>query len=265
MLPIAIDSTTPTNGSIVQLPLSTLTVHFNEAYAPATISTSNLTLSQGTVTGFTLVDPQTVQYALDGLVNSGTLSIGMAAGAVTDIYGNPGPAYSGTLFLNAAATAFPIPLAQLNPPGSLIYRNSLNGSILFAGNTVVYTLPVAAGQTLSAVVTPTPGLQPQVSLVGPGLNASAAAASAGAAASLQTIPITTDGNYTLIVSDSNGTTGNYSIAVYLNAAVSASASGGTPNHSLPSAQNIDGSFVALAGTRPARRRREPVASTCRPE
>ncbi len=94
VLPIAIDSTTPTNGSIVQLPLSTLTVHFNEAYSPATISTSNLALSQGTVTGFTLVDPQTVKYALGGLVNSGTLSVGMAAGAVTDIYGNAGPAYS---------------------------------------------------------------------------------------------------------------------------------------------------------------------------
>ena len=94
-LPIAIDATTPVNGSIVTLPLTSLNVHFNEAFAAATIGTSNLTLSQGTVTGFTLVDSQTVQYTLSGVNSPGTLTINMAAGAVTDPFGNAGPAYSG--------------------------------------------------------------------------------------------------------------------------------------------------------------------------
>ena len=248
VLPIAIDSTVPASGSIVQLPLTALTVHFNKPFAAATISTSNLTLSQGTVTGFSLVDFQTVQYSISGLVSAGTLSISMPAGAVTDVYGNPGPAYSGTLLLNAPSTAFPTPLAQLNPAGSLIYRSSVNGSILFAGNTVAYTLPVAAGQTLSAVVTPSPGLQPQVTLAGSGVYASAASSASGAATSLQIVAIASDGTYRLTVSGLSGTTGNYTISVYLNAAVSPTASGAGPNHTLQTAENIDGSFLSLAGS-----------------
>ncbi len=232
----------------MQLPLTELTVHFNEAYDPATISTSNLMLSQGTVTGFSLVDSQTVQYSISGLVSAGTLSISMPAGAVTDVFGNPGPAYAGTLLLNAPSTAFPTPLVQLNPAGSMIYRSSVNGSILFAGNTVAYTLPVAAGQTLTVVVTPSPGLQPQVTLAGSGVNASASSGASGAATSLQTVAIASDGTYTLTVSGLNGTTGNYTISVYLNAAISPAASGAGPNNTLQTAQNIDGSFLSLAGS-----------------
>ncbi len=247
-VPIAIDSMAPASGSIVQLPLAALTVHFNEAYDPTTINVSNLTLGQGTVTGFSLVDSQTVQYSVSGLVTAGTLSLSMPAGAVTDIYGNPGLAYAGTLLLNAPTTAFPTPLVQLNPAGSLIYENSADGSILFAGNTVAYTLPVAGGQAISVVVTPSPGLQPQVILAGRGANAAASSPGRGASTSLQTIAITADGIYTLTVSGLGGTTGNYAISVYLNDVVSPTASGAGPNRALQTAQNIDGSFLSLDGS-----------------
>ncbi len=67
LLVIAVDSTTPANGSSVVAPLTSLTVHFNEAFDPATINTSNLVLSQGTVSGFTIVDTQTVTYDITGV------------------------------------------------------------------------------------------------------------------------------------------------------------------------------------------------------
>ncbi|HEV3416877.1 MAG TPA: dockerin type I domain-containing protein [Pirellulales bacterium] len=251
VLPIAIDATTPANNSIVALPLTSLIVHFNEAYAAATIGTSNLTLSQGSVTGFSLIDSQTVQYALSGINNPGTLSIGMVTGAVTDTFGNPGPAYSGNLLLNGGPTAFPTPLAQVSPAGSLIYQNSLNGSVLFAGNTVPYTLAVAAGQTLSIVVTPAPGLQPQIVLAGPGVSTSASSSAAGTPVILQTVPINASGTYTFTVNGANGTTGNYTIEALLNAAISTATSGGASNHTLATAQSIDSSFVGLVG--PAQR------------
>jgi hypothetical protein len=248
VLPIAIDATTPMNNSIVALPLTSLNVHFNEAYAPATIGTSNLTLSQGSVIGFTLLDAQTVQYTLSGINNPGTLSIGMAAGAVTDTFGNPGPAYSGSLLLNGGPTTFPIPLSQMSPAGSLIYQSSVNGSILFAGNTVTYTLAVAAGQTLSIMVTPAPGLQPQIALAGPGVSTSAFSSAVGTPVILQTVPINASGTYTFTVSGANGTTGNFAIEALLNSAIPTATSGGAINHSVATAQNIDGSFVGLVGT-----------------
>ncbi|HKD37938.1 MAG TPA: dockerin type I domain-containing protein, partial [Pirellulales bacterium] len=245
--PIGIDATTPTNQSIVTVPLNSLTVHFNEAFAAATIGTTNLTISQGSVSGFSIIDSQTVQYALAGVNSPGTLSISMAAGSVTDVYGNPGSAYSGTIFLNGTTTAFPIPLAQVKPAGSLVYQGSVAGSILFAGNTVSYSLAVAAGQTLSLSVAPAGALQPQISVVGQGVNSTASSPSAGAAAAMQSIPIAGGGTYIFTVSGLNGTTGSYKLTTYLNAFVSTSTSA-NGNHSQATAQSIDGGFVTLAGS-----------------
>ena len=56
---------------------------------PASVSTSNLSLSQGAVTAATLVGPNTVRYTLSGLTTEGTLTINLAAGALTDTFGNP--------------------------------------------------------------------------------------------------------------------------------------------------------------------------------
>ncbi len=180
-VPMVVDGMTPTNNSTVNLPLSVINIHFNEGYATSSIANSNLTLSQGTVTGFSFIDSQTVAYNLSGVTTAGTLTVNMAAGAVTDGYGNPSTAYSGTLFLNAQATAFPT-LTAVSPAGSLIYQNSLNGSLLFPTNTVSYTLTLAAGQSLTVIGTPTATLQAKITLVGPGVNVSASSAAAGAAA-----------------------------------------------------------------------------------
>ena len=48
-VPITVTATTPASGSTVVLPLTTLNVHFNEAYASSSVSTSNLLLSQGSL------------------------------------------------------------------------------------------------------------------------------------------------------------------------------------------------------------------------
>src|SRR5207302_6923227 len=121
---------------------------------------------------------------------------------------------------------------------SLIYQGSASGAILFAGNTVSYTLALAAGQTLSLAVTPSPALQSQLTITGPGVNGSAASSAASAPAILQSLPIATDATYTFTVSGLNGTTGSYTITADLNAAISTSNTS-AGNHTLASAQNID--------------------------
>ncbi len=246
VLPIAVTSTTPSNGSTAILPLTTLDVHFNEAYAASSIGTSNLSLSQGSVTSFSLLDSQTVAYNLTGVNSPGTLTINMAAGAVTDAFGNPGPAYAGTLILNNAPVPFPT-LTAVSPVGSLIYQNSASGSIA-AGSTDTYTLPLAAGQTLAILVTPASGLQAQLNLTGPGVSTSISSTSAGAPAVLQTVAVATAGTYTFTVSGLGGTAGSYTIQVDLNTSLSTAMIGGAGNHTLVSGQSIDSSFVALIGS-----------------
>ncbi len=238
---------TPASGSTVTLPLTTVTLRFNEAYDPSSISTSNLSLNQGSVSSDTLVDAQTVSYQLAGITSAGTLTIAMASGAVTDAFGNPGPAFSGSLILNYPAMPFPTPLASVLPAGSLIYQNSTSGAIA-AGSTDTYSLPVAAGQTLSILVTTRSGLKTQLNLIGPGVSASASSPLAGAPAVLQSIAIGATGTYAFSVSGLDGTTGNYTIQVDLNAALSSATVDGPGNHSLATAQNIDASFVALGST-----------------
>jgi Bacterial Ig-like domain len=249
-LVIAVDSTTPANGSAAVVPLTSLTVHFNEAYDPATINNSNLTLSQGSVTGFTIVDPQTVTYNLTGVTTVGPLQISMPADTVTDTFGNVGAAYAGSLILINSPVSFPTPLLPVTPDGSLIYQNSTTGTIT-AGSVDAYSLSVAAGQTISVLVTPSNGLQAQVNLSGSSatdVTASGASVAAGKPAAIQAVAIDTTDGYILAVSGLNGSTGDYTIQVYLNAALSSTNDGGGRNQTLNSAQNIDSSFTALGTT-----------------
>ncbi len=246
---ITIDSTTPANGSITTLPFTSLTAHFNEAFDPATIGNANLTLSQGSITGFSIVDAQTVTYTVTGATNPGTELITMDPGAVTDAFGNPGGAYAGSLILVNTPVPFPTPLLPVTPDGSLIYQGSTTGTIT-AGSVDAYSLRIAAGQTVSVLVT-TSGLEAQVNLGGTSaadVVASAVSAAAGKPAAIQTLHIGTTDTYVLAVSGLDGTSGDYTIQVYLNAALSATIDGAGGNQTLGTAQNIDSSFTDLGTT-----------------
>lgn len=241
-------STDPADTSVVTLPMTTLQVNFNEAYDPASIGTDDLTLSQGTVTGFTLIDADTVEYALDGIVNEDPLNVGMAAGAVTDIYGNPAAAYSGSFVLDIGTVAYPAPLQGVAPAGSLIYDPSVNASVSFVGDLDSFTLEVDAGQTLTVVAGPGATLQPVIFLTGPGVSTAAGTAAPGDTAVLQTVTLPSAGIYTITVTGLNASAGTYALHAYFNAALENEEHGGPSDDSLATAQNIDASFVGLGGT-----------------
>ena len=70
--PIQVTSVTPAAGTVVALPLTTFDVTFSEPYASSSISTNNLSLSVGIVTGFTLVPAtNSVDYTLSGITQEG--------------------------------------------------------------------------------------------------------------------------------------------------------------------------------------------------
>ena len=95
-----VTSTDPADGSVVLLPFTTLDLNFNEAFELASTEPGDFTLSQGSVTGISQVDPDTLHLTLSGVISEGTLIVNMPAGAMTDTFGNPGAAFSASYILD---------------------------------------------------------------------------------------------------------------------------------------------------------------------
>lgn len=247
--PLQVTATYPANGSTVALPFTTLDVDFNEAYAPASLGLGDLTISQGTVTGASPIDADTVRFTLSGIVNETPLTIGIAAGALTDIYGNPMLAYSGNLATDIDTVPVPTPLVAKSPLGSLVYTGTVSGAVSSSSDTDSYTLAIDAGQSVTLVVDPSTTLQPIVQLLGPGggVLVSGTATAAGSDLVLKTTAPTTAGVYTVVVSGAGATTGSHSTQIILNAGVEFEAHSDLLNDTVATAQSLDLDFATLIG------------------
>lgn len=160
-LPMEVVSTVPSDGSAVELPLTTFDVNLNEPVDAASVSESDLALSQGFVTAFAVLpdaagDNTIIRFTLSGISTEGTLSASIAAGALTDEFGNPSLAFAGSYTLDIGTVPFPTPLAHMAPLGSLIYVGSFAGNIAPIGDTDSFTINVDAGQTMTIVAHPSP-------------------------------------------------------------------------------------------------------------
>ncbi len=253
-LPLAVVSTFPPVGATVTLPLTTLDVNFNEPVAPGSVSATDLTVNQGSVSGFTLLNSNTtIRFTLSGITTEGTLNASIAAGALTDTFGNPNVAFAGSYTLDFGTVAYPVPLIAKAPLGSLVYDPSITGVIAPAGDTDSFTLAIDPNQVISVTVTPAAGsgLQPTVVLLDPAGNVRATNAAAGPGKSviLQTVPTvgTTTGTYTVRVGGVGGTVGGFTLQVILNALAEAENHDGASNTTFTTAENINGSFISLGG------------------
>ncbi|MHC4562200.1 MAG: S8 family serine peptidase [Planctomycetota bacterium] len=249
VLPMEVVAMTPPDGAAVSLPLNSIVFDFNEDYDPASVGLDDLTLSMGEVTGFTLVDADTIEYAVAGLNAENVFHISFAAGALTDVYGNPMVAYNGALDFDFGSMPYPVPMESVLPDGSLIYDPAVSGMISAGGDTDSFTLDVDAGQTITVVLTPELALQAVVELYDPSgaLVSTNSAAGAGDEVVLQPSPVTTAGIYTVTISAVGASTGPYTAQMLLNTAMEAEAHGGAANNTLATAQDIDSSFIALGG------------------
>ena len=250
--PLAVLLAPFSNGSTVTLlspPLISLIFTFNEAYDPSTVSASDLVLSRGQVYNVTLNDADTITFDITGISSEGPLDYSLAAGALSDLNGNPSLAYSAGVKIDFSSTAFPVPLTAVEPLGSQIFDPPVSAFIGYAGDMDDYTIELPAGARVSIVADPAATLQPQIELLGPG-NApvtSTTAAAVGQDAVLQTVAIASAGTYTIRVSGATSTLGAYSLQVVLNAAVESEEHNGGSNTSPANAQNIDASFIDLGG------------------
>jgi Bacterial Ig-like domain len=146
---LAVTDTVPPDGGTFDPPgpaTYTYDMNFNEPVDPASVQTSDLHLSGvpgSTVTAVSVINgDMTAEFTIQiNSIFSGTLTINLPAGAVTDQFGNPGAAFTGTYQYVGNA-----------PPGcGLLIGSGLtlgygpNNYTLIASNTVQYAF--AAGQT----------------------------------------------------------------------------------------------------------------------
>ncbi|MEX0938203.1 MAG: alkaline phosphatase family protein [Pirellulales bacterium] len=166
--------------------------------------------------------------------------------------GTRGGNYNIDLFVDGGDEAVPLPeLEQKAPLGSLIYDPTVSGAIGPGGDTDSFTIDVDPDQTITVVVVPqTPGLRPQVTLHGPAgdpFTTSASAPAVDSPAVLQTVAATLGGTYTIDVQGLDDSFGVYTIQVVLNAAVELEEHSEAGNDTFADAQDLDGSFIDLAG------------------
>ena len=144
---------------------------------------------------------------------------------------------------------FPTPLEPVAPLGSLIYQGTAVDDISAIGETDSFTIDLDDGQTVTLVVDPNATLQPTVELFDPA-GASLGTATAGAMgkdAVLQTVPTSGAGTYTVTVGGAADSIGSYTVGLILNAAIETESHDGPANDDAASAEDLDGSFLALGG------------------
>ena len=245
---LGVTSTSPASLSMVSLPLSTIRVVFNEPFDPGTLDASDLMLSRGTVTGVTIVNSTTADFAVSGIMAEGMVNMAIASDSVSDMFGSPMAAFIGSFETDLVNMPFPTPLAQINPAGSMVYQGIANGTI-GAGDSDSFTIQLDAGQVLSLALDVTAGLQPILTLRAPdgSVVANTTSGAAGLDAVIETAQVASAGTYVVDVSGVGISDGAYCLTVTLNAAMETEAHDGAANDTLAAAQNLTGAFVPLSG------------------
>jgi len=253
-VPLTVVSTSPPQvGGVFTLPGPfTYTVNFNEAVQAGSIGTADLVLSQGTVTGFSVIDADTAQYTISNISAEGAVTISLAAGQVLDAFGNANLAQAiGTYQIDVGTAAYPVPLAAKNPLGSLVYDPTVSGSIGTPGDTDNFTISIDPNQKITVFLDPAATLQGTIRLFD-GSNVLLATTTSGAAGLDAVIQTVATGagtqTYRIEVSGASGTTGTYTLGVVLNAREEDERRNGPANDTFATAEDINGSFVTLGPT-----------------
>lgn len=222
-VPLMVASLEPADGSVVTLPLTAITMIFNQALDPASVSPGALALSQGRVVSAELLDPNTVRYRINNAAAKAELSGELARGGVRDTLGIPGEAVRFTFEADYGEVAWPRSFYELDPGGAQVFATpTVPARINPAGDTDTFVLELDPGEGLSAWIVPGPGLAPTLELRDASANLVARVDGLpGVRTRLPFRPVA-GGRHTLTVSGGDST-GGYAVGVLLNAASAAGA------------------------------------------
>ncbi|MBX9656016.1 S8 family serine peptidase [bacterium] len=212
--PLQVVSVLPKPGTTSSVLLDQLVVTFNESIDPSSVSTHSLVLSRGQVTGVTVFNANTVIFTVSGVTAEGQLTYSVPGKTIADSYGNPGTPYSGTIDLDVFQRL--LTFTRLDPAGSLAFASLNNtGLINSSADFDDYTVTLAAGETLTAVVRATSG-SPILTAEFVGVGSPVSSSSPGASVIVPLVSAT-GGTYRLRIG--GNTRADYSFDVYRNAAV----------------------------------------------
>ncbi|MDZ4783708.1 MAG: M36 family metallopeptidase [Planctomycetia bacterium] len=248
-LRLQVASTSPANGSSVVLPFTSLDVHFNEAIDAVSLGMTDLQLNQGVVDSLELLDADSVRFHLSGLNREGTLQLTIAAGALSDAFGNPSELYSSSMELDFGVVPFVGAFTALSPHGSLAFSAAAQGIIGVNGDTDSFTLELETGQLLSVQATSTVGWQPRVVVRDP--QGSVVLSGGGVGSDqllLPAVKLAVAGVYTFEVGAPTDQTGVYSLQPLVNVAHEVEEFGGAANDTASTAQSLEAAFTSPDGT-----------------
>jgi subtilisin family serine protease len=244
-LELQVVSTTPVDQSNNLIPFSSVLFQFNEPIDPASLDLSDLILSQGVVANVAAIGNDAAEFTLSGIDTEGTLEISLAAGNVTDVFGNPNAAYANSYELDFGVAPYPTPLEPKQPLGSLIYDPVASGRIGVVDDVDQFTIELDANQTISIQSTAETDLQTTIEVFDPANTSlgSVTANASGETTILQSLPVGTSGTYTIAISSANDTIGDYQTRLYLNSAFESEDFGGAVNDTRGTAEDIDASGI----------------------
>ncbi len=138
---------------------------------------------------------------------------------------------AGDLFANGTLIGLPVDVTE---------------TIAIAGEADEYTIDLDGGQTISVKASARDGLAPSVEVINPAAaSLGAMAADPNGTAVLQSLSAPLTGTYTVRLTGAADSTGDYDLAVLINAAVDNDANN-DGNDALPTAPSLDGAFIATA-------------------
>mgnify|MGYP006273526373 FL=1 len=247
-MPLEVVSTVPSEGSAVSVPVTSLVVNFSEAFEPSTVDASDLIVSQGTVTGVTVLDADTIQFDLEGVIdeNAGTFTFEIDGGAISDVGGYPSVGYAGMLYLDSGTMVLD-DFEAVAPLGSMAYQLStpVGGLVGPIGDVDTFELPLEAGSQATLVVNPAAGLHAQVTVLNADeqVVATATADAAGQMTFCNLAAVAEAATYTINITGAAETIGAYDLQVLLNVAGEAENYGQGGNNSVGTAQSLVESFI----------------------
>lgn len=245
--PLTVASTDPSTSANVPVPFTSFTVNFNEAINTGTVDTNDIILSQGSVTGFNIIDADSVEYIFDGVVAEPSVTITIPSWQIFDTFGNPNAKWSAEINVDYATATFSTNLYKQRPEGCLVSSGTRISRIGTGSDTDTFTIDVDAGQTLAVIATPSLGLQPSIKVKNPSdaTIGTANASAAGSPACLQPVACASDGTYRAVISGLSSSVGDVTVTMLVNAAPEAEKYGGPANDSPATAQDLDSSFTTL--------------------
>ena len=229
---------------------SPVSFNFDASGTTLTIQYANLPDDRYTLTLFSNLNSfqDQVGLLLDGETVSGYVPLADRPG--TSGNGVEGGDFTVTFATDSATQALPVPLAPVDPLGSLIYQSpsSATGTIAFGGDTDDFTIALDANQTVTILVGASDGLQPTCRFTTPRTcrRWDRHRPRAGSEAVFQAALIHGAGTYRISIGSASGL-GLYSVRLIVNAAVEEEAHGGLPNDTIAEAQPLGRSFLDLGG------------------